>query len=92
MSEKISVGILGATGIVGQNYINLLKNHPWFKVTYLAASPNSAGKTYEEAVSGRWHMKDDIPAEIKKIIVEDANDVNKAKGQCTVLLLILIRN
>jgi aspartate-semialdehyde dehydrogenase len=45
MSEKICAGILGATGIVGQNYINLLKNHPWFKITYLAASPNSAGKT-----------------------------------------------
>lgn len=54
MSEKLRVGILGATGMVGQRFISLLENHPWFEVTTLAASPRSAGKTYEEAVGGRW--------------------------------------
>ena len=53
MSEKLRVGILGATGMVGQRFISLLENHPWFEVTTLAASPRSAGKTYEEAVGGR---------------------------------------
>ncbi len=53
----IKVGILGATGMVGQNYLRLLNNHPWFEVVYLAASPNSAGKRYSEAVAGRWHMR-----------------------------------
>ena len=53
MSEKLKVGILGATGMVGQRFISLLENHPWFEVTTLAASPRSKGKTYEEAVEGR---------------------------------------
>ena len=50
MEQKLKVGILGATGMVGQRFISLLENHPWFEVTTLAASPRSAGKTYEEAV------------------------------------------
>ena len=54
MSEKLRVGILGATGMVGQRFISLLENHPWFEVVTVAASPRSAGKTYEEAVEGRW--------------------------------------
>ena len=54
MSEKLKVGILGATGMVGQRFIALLENHPWFEVTTVAASARSAGKTYEEAVNGRW--------------------------------------
>ena len=54
MSEKLKVGILGGTGMVGQRFISLLENHPWFEVTTIAASPRSAGKTYEEAVGGRW--------------------------------------
>ena len=68
----IKVGILGATGMVGQNYIRLLKNHPWFEVAYLAASPTSAGKKYSEAVAGRWHMREDIPEKVRDIVVEDA--------------------
>ena len=52
MSEKLKVGILGGTGMVGQRFISLLENHPWFEVTTIAASPRSAGKTYEEAVGG----------------------------------------
>ena len=59
MSEKLKVGILGGTGMVGQRFISLLENHPWFEVTTIAASPRSAGKTYEEAVGGRWKMTTD---------------------------------
>ena len=58
MSEKIHVGVLGATGMVGQRYIKLLENHPWFEVTYVAASPRSAGKPYKEAVQNRWLSPD----------------------------------
>ena len=78
----IKVGILGATGMVGQNYIRLLKNHPWFEVAYLAASPTSAGKKYSEAVAGRWHMREDIPEKVRDIVVEDAGNVDKAIGRC----------
>ena len=56
MAEKIKVGVLGATGMVGQRYIKLLENHPWFNVVCLAASSRSAGKTYEEAVGKKWCM------------------------------------
>ena len=56
MSEKLKVGILGGTGMVGQRFISLLENHPWFEVTTIAASPRSAGKTYEQAVGDRWKM------------------------------------
>jgi aspartate-semialdehyde dehydrogenase len=78
----IKVGILGATGMVGQNYLRLLSNHPWFDVVYLAASPNSAGKRYGEAVAGRWHMHTDIPDKFKDIVVEDAGNIEKAEGKC----------
>lgn len=83
MSARIKVGILGATGMVGQNYIRLLKNHPWFEITFVAASPNSAGKTYEQAVAGRWLMAEDIPAEVRKLVVADASQVDKAVGRCS---------
>ena len=56
MDQKLKVGILGATGMVGQRFISLLENHPWFEVVTVAASPRSAGKTYEEAVGDRWKM------------------------------------
>ena len=82
MVNKVKVGVLGATGMVGQNYLRLLSGHPWFDVAYLAASPNSAGKKYADAVAGRWHMKDDIPAEFKNIVVGDASKVDKAVGKC----------
>lgn len=80
--KKLKVGILGATGMVGQNYIRLLENHPYFDVVYLAASANSSGKKYSEAVSGRWQMSSLIPENIKNIIVEDVLDVKKAKNKC----------
>jgi len=79
--EKIKVGVLGATGMVGQNYIRLLDNHPWFEVAYVAASPRSAGKKYSEAVSGRWHMATPIPEGVKDLMVEDASNLEAAKGK-----------
>ncbi|MGP1587868.1 MAG: aspartate-semialdehyde dehydrogenase [Treponemataceae bacterium] len=82
MSEKIKVGVLGATGMVGQRYIKLLENHPWFEVTYVAASPRSAGKLYKDAVSSRWLIGSDIPSGVANLTVQDANDVNLAVGKC----------
>ena len=64
MEQKLKVGILGATGMVGQRFISLLENHPWFEVTTLAASPRSAGKTYEEAVGGRWKTARSLPSRL----------------------------
>ncbi|HUV08423.1 MAG TPA: aspartate-semialdehyde dehydrogenase [Spirochaetia bacterium] len=80
--DRIKVGVLGATGMVGQNYIRLLDNHPWFEVAYVAASPNSAGKRYEDAVAGRWHMRSPVPESARDLIVGDANQVSKARGKC----------
>jgi aspartate-semialdehyde dehydrogenase len=81
----IKVGILGATGMVGQNYLRLLNNHPLFDVVYLAASPNSAGKKYIEAIAGRWHMREDIPEKFRDLIVEDAGQIDKAIGKCQLI-------
>ena len=75
MERKLKVGILGATGMVGQRFISLLDGHPWFEVTTLAASPRSAGKTYEEAVGDRWKMTTPMPESVKKLIVMNVNDV-----------------
>ena len=75
MEQKLRVGILGATGMVGQRFISLLENHPWFEVVTLAASPRSAGKTYEEAVGGRWKMDTPMPEAVKKLVVLNVNDV-----------------
>lgn len=83
--DKVRVGVIGATGMVGQNFIRLLNNHPWFEVVYLAASPNSAGKRYQDAVIGRWHMKDSIPKAVRDIVVEDASKVEKAVGKCSMI-------
>ena len=77
MSDKLKVGILGGTGMVGQRFIALLENHPWFEVTAIAASPRSAGKTYEEAVGGRWKMDTPMPEAVKKIVVMNVNEVEK---------------
>lgn len=82
MSEKIKVGVLGATGMVGQRYIKLLENHPWFEVSYVAASPRSAGKLYKDAVSGRWLIGADIPHAVAELTVHDANDAGLAVGKC----------
>ena len=77
MNEKLKVGILGGTGMVGQRFIALLENHPWFEVTTIAASPRSAGKTYEEAVGGRWKMTTSMPEAVKNIIVKNVNEVEE---------------
>jgi aspartate-semialdehyde dehydrogenase len=82
MPNKINVGVIGATGMVGQNYLRLLSRHPWFEVVYLAASPQSAGKKYADAVAGRWHMNEPIPEGYKDMVVEDAGDISKAVGKC----------
>lgn len=75
MSDKLKVGVLGATGMVGQRFISLLENHPWFEVAVVAASPRSAGKTYEEAVGGRWKMDTPMPETVKSMIVRNVNEV-----------------
>lgn len=85
MDKKLKVGVIGATGMVGQNYLRLLSHHPWFEVVYLAASPNSAGKKYHDAVAGRWHMRENIPERFRNIIVEDAGIVAKALGKCDLI-------
>lgn len=77
MSEKLKVGILGGTGMVGQRFIALLENHPWFEVTTIAASERSAGKTYQEAVGGRWKMDTPMPEAVKNIMVMNVNEVEK---------------
>jgi len=79
---KMSVGVIGATGMVGQNYLRLLRDHPWFEVTHVAASPRSAGKTYAQAVTGRWVMDEDIPEGVANLVVGDASDVEEAKSRC----------
>ncbi len=73
--EKLKVAILGGTGMVGQRFISLLHDHPWFEVHTIAASPRSAGKTYEEAVGGRWKLDTPMPEEVKSIVVKDVSDV-----------------
>ena len=77
MDKKLRVGILGATGMVGQRFIALLENHPWYEVVTVAASPRSAGKTYEEAVGGRWKMTTPMPEAVKKLVVANVNEVEK---------------
>ena len=81
MDRKLRVGILGGTGMVGQRFIALLENHPWFEVTTIAASPRSAGKTYEECVAGRWKMDTPIPEAVKKIVVKNVQDVEAVASE-----------
>ena len=81
MSEKLKVGILGGTGMVGQRFISLLENHPWFEVTTIAASPRSAGKTYEDAVGDRWKMDTPMPEAVKEIKVMNVNEVESVASR-----------
>ena len=73
--EKFKVGILGATGMVGQRFATLLAEHPWFEVACLAASPRSSGLTYEEAVGDRWKLEEPMPEKLKKMVVKDVSKV-----------------
>ncbi|MBQ9903784.1 MAG: aspartate-semialdehyde dehydrogenase [Synergistaceae bacterium] len=75
MDKKLRVGVLGATGMVGQRFIQILHDHAWFDVKVIAASPNSKGKTYEEAMNGRWLLDEPIPENVKGMILRDVNDV-----------------
>ena len=75
--KNYKVGIIGATGMVGQRFALLLENHPWFEVTALAASARSAGKKYSEAVDGRWHMTAPLPEKFKDMVLIDAENVEE---------------
>lgn len=75
MSQKLKAGIIGGTGMVGQRFISLLEQHPWFEVTTIAASPRSAGKKYSEAVGDRWKMNTPMPQAVKDIVVMNVNEV-----------------
>ncbi|MCI6637299.1 MAG: aspartate-semialdehyde dehydrogenase [Bilifractor sp.] len=77
MDRKLRVGILGATGMVGQRFVTLMENHPWFEVTAVAASARSAGQTYEEAVGGRWKMETPMPEYVKNMTVMNITEVDK---------------
>ncbi|TLS50674.1 aspartate-semialdehyde dehydrogenase [Paenibacillus antri] len=77
MTQKLKAGIVGGTGMVGQRFVELLDQHPWFQVTAIAASAGSAGKTYEEAVKGRWKLNGAIPEDVKGIVVQDASKVEE---------------
>lgn len=77
MDRKLRVGILGATGMVGQRFVTLMENHPWFEVTAVAASARSAGQTYEEAVGGRWKMETPMPEYVKNMTVMNITEVEK---------------
>ena len=81
MDKKLKVGILGGTGMVGQRFISLLENHPWFEVVAIAASPRSAGKKYEDAIGGRWKMTTPMPEAVKNIIVEDVSNVEEVASK-----------
>jgi aspartate-semialdehyde dehydrogenase len=81
--KKIPIGILGATGMVGQQYLQLLANHPWFDICFLASSELSAGKTYAEAVSGRWHMNMPIPERFLNLPVHRMDEIELAKRSCS---------
>lgn len=78
--RRFQVGIVGATGMVGQRFISLLAEHPWFEVVHLSASARSAGKTYQEAISGRWAIETPVPDKFKQMRVQDASDIAAAEG------------
>ena len=81
MQEKLNVAILGGTGMVGQRFISLLENHPWFEVKVIAASPRSAGKTYEEAVGAKWKIDIDMPQSVKNIVVKDLHNIDEIASE-----------
>ena len=82
MANKLKVGVLGATGMVGQRFVSLLADHPWFEVSAVAASASSAGKSYADAVSGRWTLETSIPTAVAKQTVSDASEIQKIADAC----------
>ena len=81
LDKKLKVGVLGATGMVGQRFLVLLENHPWFDVVVVAASARSAGQTYEEAVGARWKLEVPMPEKYKDMVVQDMHDIENVAGQ-----------
>ena len=81
MTKRLKVGVLGATGMVGQRFVALLENHPWFELTAVAASPSSAGKSYADAVAGRWALGTPVPTTAGKLIVGDASNIPEMAGK-----------
>ena len=77
--SRLKVGVLGATGMVGQRFVSLLDGHPWFEVVSVAASPRSAGKTYREAVQGRWTLADSIPDSVAELVVKNVKNMRRVK-------------
>jgi aspartate-semialdehyde dehydrogenase len=82
LPSKLKVGVLGATGMVGQRFVALLADHPWFEVTAVAASATSAGKSYADAVSGRWTLASAIPGNVASLVVGNAGEVKTIADQC----------
>ena len=82
MPSKLKVGVLGATGMVGQRFVSLLADHPWFEVSAVAASSASAGKTYADAVANRWTLAMDVPTKVGALTVGDASQVSRIAEQC----------
>ncbi|MBE6711335.1 MAG: aspartate-semialdehyde dehydrogenase [Clostridia bacterium] len=80
MREKLKCAVVGATGMVGQRFLTLLENHPYFQVTGVVASPRTAGKTYEEAVAGRWKMAVPIPEEVRKMVIINSENIDEVKA------------
>ena len=83
--EKRKVGVIGATGMVGQRFLTLLENHPYFEVSVLAASARSAGQTYEDAVGDRWKLSVPMPERYKRMTVVDAADVGAVAARCSMV-------
>ncbi len=80
--KKYKVGIVGATGMVGQRFAVLLENHPWYEVVALAASPRSKGKTYKEAVGARWALEESMPKSMEELVIYDATaDIEEITSQ-----------
>lgn len=81
MTKRLRVGVLGATGMVGQRFVALLENHPWFELVAVAASPSSAGKSYADAVAGRWALATPVPASAQRLVVGDASNIAELAGK-----------
>ena len=92
MEKKFNVGIIGATGMVGQRFATLLENHPWFNVTVLAASARSAGKTYKEAAGNRWAMTVPMPNAMEEMVIVDAANVEEVASKVHFVFLAVDMN
>lgn len=85
MNKKLKAGVLGGTGMVGQRFVTLLDNHPWFEVVLIAASERSAGRTYADAVEGRWKIDVPMPEKVKNIVVRNVTDISKAAEEVDIV-------